>query len=350
MCGVRLETPPHCQQVSTWCERVEGNLFASLVAAPEAQSPPVAWWSEPFLNITWKDPGRINGPRPLFMLMRSNVAFSDPPIEMTRGVRFPGLSYVRFPPFIAPRDASYTGIELWFRTFESDSLLYFSASALSSNGVREEYVVLQLRGGRPWFLFDAQNNPTAVTVDNDQSKKYNDGLWHRLEANRFNRDGFLEVDGVYTGRNTSNGVTTVVGANDGVYIGGLPIDYDVARPNDVNEQAVIRRSLIGCIKDIRVQRNTALGEWSNVTWDESDQWHRAYQSWEGCPIDLDRPGVHFLGKGYLEVPSDALPAMVVGNWEVKLSIRTQFTSGILFYIKGSGNDVLISTVTDGRVR
>ena len=321
------------------------DLFSFL--APEGQDPPLSTRTKDSLEIIWKDPQKVNGPRPTFMLMRSNVAFSNPHIEMSRGVRFPGLAFARFPSTTLPRDVSFTGIELRFRTFQSDCLLFFAGAPLSSDKIREEYVVLQLRGGRPWFLFDAQNNPTAVTTKNDDDKRYNDGNWHRIEANRFNRNGYLELDGLFTGSNTSSEFTTVIGVNDGVYLGGLPLDYELGRPDDRNEFRVIRTPLIGCVKDIRVQRNSALGDWTNVTWNEVEQWHRAYPSWQGCPINLDRPAIHFLGKGYLKMP---IPSIDSVTWSITLSLRTKFSSGLLFYIGNGRSDFIVATIVSGKIR
>lgn len=39
-----------------------------------------------------------------------------------------------------------------FKTQEPDGLIFFSASP----GNQEEYIALQLRSGRPYFLFDPQ--------------------------------------------------------------------------------------------------------------------------------------------------------------------------------------------------
>ena len=299
------------------------------------------------LNLTWKDPLHVNGPCPTFMLMRSRVAFSNPPVEMSRGVRFPGHAFVRFPPSILPRDASYTGIELRFRTFEPNCLLFFSGAPLSSDDIREEYAVIQLRDGRPWFLFDAQNNPTAVTTNNDNGRRYDDGDWHRIEANRFGRDGYLELDGLHTGSNSSAGSSTVIGVNDGVYVGGIPLDFNLGRPDDRGEMAVIRQPLIGCVKDIRVRRNAALGDWSNVTWTEADQWERAYPSWQGCPISLDRRATHFLGRGYLKIKTTAIEP---DTWSVSFSLRTEFTSGILFYFGNGDSDFIMATILNSKIR
>lgn len=45
-----------------------------------------------------------------------------------------------------------TGIRLKFKTGQRNGLLLFAASA----GRQEEFLVLQFKSGRPWFLFDPQ--------------------------------------------------------------------------------------------------------------------------------------------------------------------------------------------------
>lgn len=124
---------------------------------------------------------------------------------MQRGVRFPGDSYVLFSHDVLPLDSSYTGIQIHFRTFQSDTLLLFAASHIFYNR-REEYLVLQLRDGKPWFLFDPQASPTALTItSHGGEKQFNDGEWHRLEITRFGADCYIEVDGLYTGSAVSSG-------------------------------------------------------------------------------------------------------------------------------------------------
>ncbi|XP_076812806.1 usherin-like isoform X3 [Clavelina lepadiformis] len=336
-----------CNAVS--CILSSASNATTLPAAPENQPSPRTERSGQLINLTWTDPEHINGPRPDFMLLRSRVAFSQPPLEMSRGVRFPGHAYVRFPPSVLPRDASYSGIQLHFRTHEPDSLLLLAASALSSGDVREEYVVLQLRDGRPWFLFDAQDNPTAVTTQKDGNRRYNDGQWHRFEANRFDGDGFIEIDGIHTGSKKSEGSTKVIGMNDGVYVGGLPTDFALARPTDRGEHVVVRQGHVGCVKDIRIQRNGALGSWTNVTWEAADRWHRAYDLWQGCPFDLDRPSSHFLGRGHLKM-GQVLGALDPASWSVEFKLRTEFRSGILFFASDSDDVYMIATLRDGSIK
>ena len=46
----------------------------------------------------------------------------------------------------------HTGIQLEFKTHQREGLLLFAAS----EGAQEEFLAIQLRAGRPWFLYDPQ--------------------------------------------------------------------------------------------------------------------------------------------------------------------------------------------------
>lgn len=48
-----------------------------------------------------------------------------------------------------------------FRTSQSDALLFFAASP----GAQDEYIVIQMKGGRLWFLFDPQGTSIVELVD-----------------------------------------------------------------------------------------------------------------------------------------------------------------------------------------
>ena len=96
----------------------------------------------------------------------------------------------------------FIGIEFEFRverttspTTPVDALLLLAISA----GEQEEFIAIQLRGGRPWFLFDPQGGVAAVTPTNDGGRVYDDGEWHHVVAVRDGVDGTITVDGVYTG-------------------------------------------------------------------------------------------------------------------------------------------------------
>lgn len=52
------------------------------------------------------------------------------------------------------------GFDLWFKTLERNGLILFAAS----EGGQEEFVAVQLRSGRPWFLFDPQGEITNLLI------------------------------------------------------------------------------------------------------------------------------------------------------------------------------------------
>ena len=55
-------------------------------------------------------------------------------------------------------DVFHAGFELEFKTRDSNGLLVF----LASQGRQEEYVALQLKSGRPWFVFDTQGRKDSM--------------------------------------------------------------------------------------------------------------------------------------------------------------------------------------------
>ena len=96
----------------------------------------------------------------------------------------------------------HLGIELKFRVNRPaladpvSSLLLFAAS----DGEQEEYIVIQLRDGRPWFLFDPQGGAAGATPTNDGGRTYDDGNWHHILVTRSGFIGQITVDGLYTGQ------------------------------------------------------------------------------------------------------------------------------------------------------
>ena len=93
------------------------------------------------------------------------------------------------------------GIELKFRVTRQASgtpvsaLLIFAAS----EGEQEEIIAIQLRDGRPWFVFDPQGGAAGATPTNDAGRMYDDGVWHKVLVTRDGNRGFITVDDVYTG-------------------------------------------------------------------------------------------------------------------------------------------------------
>ncbi|XP_077967518.1 usherin-like isoform X1 [Styela clava] len=338
-----------CNHVS--CVKSDKVTVQTLPAAPEGQNPPTQDREDTnSIFLSWTLPEKVNGPDPRFTLYKSPVSFSTPPTEMRRGIRFPGDSYLKFSPDILPIDESYSGIQLKFRTLQENALLFFAASKPDTDYTRHEYLVLQLRNGRPWFLFDLQNSPTSVTIDNDDiNDRYNDGKWHRLEVNRFGQNGYLELDTIWKGSGSTRSPARVYGASEIVYIGGLPAEFNVARPHDRGSMVVVTEGFVGCIKDILVQRNGRLQDWTNVSFSDAIEVHRTYDDWQGCPDVLDMPAVHFLGRGYLQL-ENPFNMSNADTWSVRMQIRVAFSSGIIFYASGRSKNFMLGTLNNGTLR
>lgn len=130
------------------------------------------------IRLTWEAPTSLNGPAPLYSVEKTVPSLSYPPM-VVQGTRFPGGGYYLFPPDIIPPNVAFTGKFLWiyprwgpvvfkrfiqsctnymtgirlkFKTKQRNGLLLFAASA----GRQEEFLVLQFKSGRPWFIFDPQ--------------------------------------------------------------------------------------------------------------------------------------------------------------------------------------------------
>lgn len=94
------------------------------------------------------------------------------------------------------------GIEFEFRVSRpSDTLSPASALLMfaASDGEQEEMIVVQLREGRPWFIFDPQGGVAGATP-NDGGRTYDDGLWHKVVVSRAGSVGSITVDDMYTGK------------------------------------------------------------------------------------------------------------------------------------------------------
>ncbi|KAK3093068.1 hypothetical protein FSP39_010666 [Pinctada imbricata] len=262
------------------------------------------------IEITWHEPSMLNGPQPLYS------------VEKT----IPSLS---FPPIVTP------GIRFKFRTRKSSSLLFFAASA----GKQEEFIAIQFRTGRPWFLFDPQGCPSFVTPTNDEGLPYNDYRWHRLLAMRTERLASISIDSYWKGTREQgfcdSSTGTVIGRSTGVYIGGIPPDFTIRREDTDHRLLVTRESFMGCIKDIEILTQMYPTEvWTPVDWNQAQLNEQSFQNWEGCPENLEHDGnaVHFLGEGYVSVPGTV--------WEMynqcilQFMFRSDLASGVLFFAHG----------------
>ncbi|XP_033110841.1 usherin-like [Anneissia japonica] len=326
---------------SKGCVRSDRGKGNTLPDAPENQEAPLAdGYNITTIQASWLPPVVQNGPAPSYYLQRMPASLNSPPPVVEMGSRFPGGGYYRFSGSLIPT-SSYTGIELEFRIRRPppssravSALLLFAVSS----GEQEEYIVIQLRDGRPWFLFDPQGGAVGVTTTNDGGKTYDDDNWHHLKVTRDGTRGYITVDQVYTGSALSSTASSIIGITDSVYIGGLPADFFMIR-TDTGNTEVIRTSFVGCMKNVQIERQHIPTEvWQVVDWSDAVDSYQVVPTWQGCPIDLDT-GVHFLGGGYAAIPAALLSSGT--NFIIQFEFRTLMDSAMLIFSHGTNGAYLI---------
>ncbi|CAJ1048931.1 LOW QUALITY PROTEIN: usherin [Xyrichtys novacula] len=297
----------------------------TLPAAPKGLSPPrLHSVNETTIQIDWEPPAQLNGPHPLYQVERTDVSFSDPGAPVVRGTRFAGNSYYQFPNDTIPFNTDFTGIELSFKTLSPLGLLLCAVSS----GNQEEFVAIQIRDGRPYFLFDPQGSAVAVSVQGDGGRRFNDGQWHSITAMRRGAVGTIVVNNQYRGSASASSGSTIIGENTGVFIGGLPQNFTLLR-QDKGEAQLVQRGFSGCLRDVSFKMSDSPSEdWKPLDWAKATEKEEVYESWEGCPVQTV-DGAHFLGHGYLEISKDVFTGGQ--NFEISLDIRTDQLNALLLF-------------------
>ncbi|XP_039982949.1 usherin [Xiphias gladius] len=297
----------------------------TLPAAPTGLSPPrLHPLNETTIQIDWDPPVQLNGPHPLYQVERTDVSLSDPQVPVVRGTRFPGNGYYKFPSDTIPRNNDFTGVELSFKTRSPDGLLLCAFSP----GDQEEFLAVQIKNGRPYFLFDPQGSVVAVSVQGDGGRRYNDGQWHSIIATRRGAVGTIVVNNQYRGSASASSGSTIIGENTGVFIGGLPEDFTLLR-EDSGEARLVQQSFSGCLRDVSLKMTDSLSEdWTSLDWAKATKKVAVYENWEGCPIETVE-GAHFLGHGYLELGSDVFSGG--HDFDISMDFRTDQLNALLLF-------------------
>ncbi|XP_004439711.1 PREDICTED: usherin [Ceratotherium simum simum] len=324
---------------SIGCVTSASGAGQTLAAAPAQLRPPlVEGINSTTIRLTWLEPEELNGPFPIYQLERRESSLPAPRATMVKGVRFIGNGYYKFPSSTHPVNTDFTGIKASFRTRVPEGLIVFAASP----GNQEEYFALQLKNGRPYFLFDPQGSSVEVTTTNDDGKQYSDGKWHEIIAVRHQAFGQITLDGQYTGSSATPNGSTIIGENTGVFVGGLPKGYTILR----KDPDIIQKGFVGCLKDVYFMKNyNPSAIWEPLVWQSSEEQINVYNKWEGCPSSLQE-GAHFLGTGFLEL----YPYMFHGgmDFEISLKFRTDQLNGLLlFTYNKDGPDFLAIELKNG---
>ncbi|KAM9860567.1 LOW QUALITY PROTEIN: usherin [Aulostomus maculatus] len=314
----------------------------TLPAAPAGLSPPrLHPVNESSIQIDWDPPAQLNGPHPLYQVERTDVSLSDPKGPFVRGTRFSGRSYYQFPSDTIPVNSDFTGVELSFKTRSPDGLLLCALSP----GNQEEFLAIQIKNGRPYFLFDPQGSAVAVSVQGDGGRRYNDGQWHSIIATRRGAVGTIVVNDQYRGSALASSGSTVIGENTGVFIGGMPEDISLLR-RDSGDARLMRQGFSGCLRDVSFKMTDSPSEeWKALDWAKAIKKMSVYESWEGCPVQTE-DGAHFLGHGYLELSRDVFSGGE--DFDISMDFRTdQLNALMLFTFNTQTQDYMLVELEAG---
>ncbi|XP_062584554.1 usherin-like isoform X1 [Saccostrea cucullata] len=313
----------------------EGCVNSSEVTGTTQEDVPAGLFKPKFysvnssmIRLSWPEPADPNGPAPLYSVEKTVPSLSFPPL-VVQGTRFPGGGYYLFPPEIIPPNVAFTGIRFKFKMDKNmrNGLLIFAASA----GRQDEFLAIQFKSGRPWFVFDPQDCPSYVEISpyTDNDRTYNDDTWHSLVAIRDNELSRIEIDQYKGTKKSSCTMGTVIGPSTGVYIGGLPTDFVIRRTETDSRLKITRESFQGCIKDIQILQQMYPKEvWKTLDWGQAKANEQTFLNWEGCPVNLDK-GYHFMGQGYVSMPSEKW--RINNKFNLAFHFRTDLASGILFF-------------------
>ena len=296
------------------------------LTAPEQQGPPsVLSVDSSTVYLRWPQPQIPNGPiPPSYNLSRAYSALHFPPPVVSEGVHYPGLGFYKFPSDFV-RAGARNDIQFWFRTQYASGLLLF----LASDGSQTDMLAVQLKDGKPWLIFDCQDGPAAFTIN--QPVRFDDGEWHLLKVLRVSRRGTLKVDG-YQASQDSPGAATVISANTGVYIGGLPSSFKILR-TDTGNSKIDKINFIGCIRGVTSEQAASVSK--QLDWTSALEAVSVEPQRNGCPERDNKRALFLRGGGYVAMDSYVADIFTNNIFSFTLKFRTQLSSGLLLFMHGS---------------
>ena len=249
---------------------------------------------------------------------------------MEAGIRFSSLGYYHLPSALIP-DSQSTDIEFELKTRFSEGLIFYASSNL-----QEDLLAIELRSGKPWFVFDTETGAAAFTVTG--AIRIDDGLWHRIKVTRLRRSGTIALDNTYTGSGSGSGSANIIGQISAIYIGGLPRNFRIIRSDSGN--VVLKRSyFIGCIRNMKYKNAV-------IDFKQAIQSVNVDPLYSHCPSDLTN-GIHFKGGGYITLPSGTFTGGSISV--IQIWLRTTYSSGLILFAHGTGTTSIALTLGNGNI-
>ena len=210
-----------------------------------------------------------------------------------------------------------TYIRLKFKTFARNGLLFLI-------GHERDFLALEIRDGLVSFKYELGSGPYALITN----ETFNDGNWHSILANRFEKEGAISVDGVLLSHGEAIGLSTELSTTDDIYIGGFPDQHQFYEVTNFDFE--------GCIKELQI--GTEQQNLQNLK--------EVLRAVPGCPSTTGRTA-SFTNEstGYIAIESDI---NLDRNVQITLNFRTVNPRGLLFYVSnGDHSSHLAIYLEDG---
>lgn len=219
-------------------------------------------------------------------------------LQPSTGFRFNGDGYT----ILDARTRSLrsrSSIQLAFKSFATEGLLFLT-------GEGKTFIALELRNGKVLYQYNLGSG-TKVFVT---SKPYNDGLWHKVTAERDGPKGYLVVDNENVADRTAPIGGTSLEPVQAMFFGGYPYRHNFTDVTEIKFD--------GCINNV-----TITGE----TIDLRDNL-KAYDVTPGCPskfatmVSFNKHQPGYVAWDRLSISND---------FKLSLKFKTKEKDGLIFY-------------------
>ncbi|KAK7100839.1 laminin subunit alpha-like isoform X2 [Littorina saxatilis] len=256
------------------------------------------------------------------------------------GLKFLGNTTVtaRNPPQL-DQAGSYTQLSLYFKTSQADALLAYVGGQRRAENLQNDFISLELRGGRVVFQFNLGAGPAIIA----SSRSYADGQWHQAVVERIGKSGTLivrsdkQADDVND--ESSPSTFTVLELNPATtsfYLGGVPDDVSI--PIEVS-----RRPLVGSMEDVKFDE-TPVGLWN---FEDAENTYMGEFA-RDVMKEIVTNGMRFNGMGYVVLSRDKL-SLRPKKTDIQLQFQTYSENGLLVYASDNKRDFLSIELKEGRV-
>lgn len=169
-----------------------------------------------------------------------NTNCEDKLKEPIRIPMFSGESYLQFlDPFIAQRvRGKKIDIQMRIRAMGPDGMIFWTGEEKMTSS--SDFLALGIRDGHVQFSYNLGSGEVVITYN---ESRIDDGKWHKIRAQRYERVGYLEIDGTEVIEGTSPGRLKQLNTQSKIYVGGME---DIV----LSTKKRFKSGFVGCVSNI----------------------------------------------------------------------------------------------------